>query len=73
MLDELDIIRHFSFNRFDWKFDMREAYCWRSNDAYKNSSCSRIEKEWLGNIPLSLKIFNDQIFDPFLPILSLGA
>ena len=31
------------------------------------------EKEWLGNVPLSLKIFNDQILDPFLPILSRWA
>ena len=59
--------------RFDSKFDMREAYCSSSNDVYKNSSSSRIEKEWLGNVPLSLKIFNDQMLDPFLPILSRGA
>ena len=59
--------------RFDSKFDMREAYCSSSNDVYKNSSSSRIEKEWLGDVPLSLKIFNDQMLDPFLPILSRGA
>ena len=41
--------------RFDSKFDMREACCWRSNDAYKNSRSSRIKKEWLGNVPLSLR------------------
>ena len=77
LLDELDelqrlMIRHFFFQplltRFDSKFDMREACCWSSNDVYKNSSSSRIEKEWLGNVPLPLKIFNDQILDPFLPI-----
>ena len=55
------------------KFDMREAYCSSSNDVYKNSSSSRVEKEWLGNVPLSLKIFNDQILDPFFPILSRGV
>ena len=59
--------------RFDSKFDMREAYCSSSNDVYKNSSSSRIEKEWLGNVPLSLRIFNDQMRDPFLPILSRAA
>ena len=63
----------FLLTRFDSKFDIREAYCWRSNDAYKHSRSSRIEKEWLGNVPLSLKIFNDQILDPFLSILSRGA
>ena len=59
--------------RFDSKFDMREAYYSSSNDVYKNSSSSRIEEEWLGNVPLSLKIFSDQMLDPFLPILSRGA
>ena len=63
----------FLLTRFDSKFDMREAHCWRSNDPYKNSRSSRIEKEWLGNVPLFLKIFNDQVPDPFLPILSRGA
>ena len=63
----------FLLTRFDSKFDMSEAYCWRLNDAYKNSKSSRIEKEWLGNVPLSLKIFSDRILDPFLPILSRGA
>ena len=81
-LDELDelqrlIIRHSFFQplltRFDSKFDMREAYCSSSNDVYKNSSSSRIEKEWLGNVPFSLKIFNDQILVTFLPILFRGA
>ena len=33
-------------------------------------TCTKIqaaleEKEWLGNVPLSLKIFNDQILDSF--------
>ena len=74
LLDELDelqrlIIWHFFFQplltRFNSKFDMREAYCLSLNDVYKNSSSSRIEKEWLGNVSLSLKIFNDQILDPF--------
>ena len=41
--------------RFDSKFDMREAYCSSSNDVYKNSSSSTTEKEWLGNVPLSLR------------------
>ena len=59
--------------RIDSKFDMREAYCSSSNDVYKNSSSFRIEKEWLGNVPLSLKIFSGQMIDPFLPILSRGA
>ena len=71
------IIRHFFFQalltRFDSKFDMREAYCWSSNDVYRNSRSSGIEKGWLENVPLSLKIFNDQILDPFLPILSRRA
>ena len=57
----------FLLTRFDSKFDMREAYCWRG---IKNLRSSRIEKEWLGNVPLSLKIFNDQIVEPLLQILS---
>ena len=41
-------IRHSFFQplltRFDSKFDKREAYCLSSNDVYKNSSSSEIEK-----------------------------
>ena len=33
----------FLLTRFDSKFDMREAYCWRSNDEYKNPMNSRID------------------------------
>ena len=39
------IIHFFILSRNDSKFDMREAYCWRSNDAYVYSRSSRIEKE----------------------------
>ena len=62
-------ITFFLLTKFDSKFDMREGYCWRSNDACKDS---RKENEWLGNVLLSLKIFNDEILG-FLPILSHGA
>ena len=63
----------FLSTKFDSMFDMHEAYRWSSNDVYKNSRSSRIEKEWLGDVPLSLKNFNDQILDPFLRILSRRA
>ena len=33
----------FLSTRLDSKFDMREAYCWRSNDAYKDSRSSGID------------------------------
>ena len=52
---------------------MREAYTGVRMARTRIEGALGIEKEWLGNVPLSLKIFSDQMLDPFLPILSRGA
>ena len=54
-----DVTTFFLLIRSDSKFGMPEANYWRSTDAYKNSKRSGIEREWLGKVPLSPKIFSD--------------
>ena len=54
---------------------MREAYCWHSNDAYKNSRSSRIEKEWLGEsyFPLRFSMTRSLTFFADIFLWSLNS